>query len=70
MFIIEHRAAGVLAALALSLAMVLVSNLLDRRDEVTASQTADSPITLASAVGPGVSPRPAENVAVATFTGE
>ena len=54
MFIIERRTAGVLAALAITAAMVVLGNMWDRVDETTS--TADSPAAFATSVGPGVGP--------------
>jgi hypothetical protein len=54
MFIIERRAAGVLAALAVTVAMVVLGNILDRVDEVATRPTADSPAAFANSGGPGI----------------
>ena len=56
MFIIERRTAGVLAALAITAAMVVLGNVWDRVDVIETPTGANPTIGLATSVGPGVRP--------------
>ena len=54
MFIIERRTAGVLAALAIPVAMAVLGNIWDRVNEVAGPSTANSTAAVVTSVGPDV----------------
>jgi hypothetical protein len=56
MFIIERRTVGVLAALAITAAMVILGNVWDRVDVVETPTGASPTSGLATSVRPGVTP--------------
>jgi hypothetical protein len=56
MFIIERRTAGVLAALAVAAALVVLGNVWDPLDVADSPTTAISTTAPATSVGPGVRP--------------